>query len=276
MEIGRYNKLRVSRVVDFGVYLADDAGNEVLLPAKYCTAEMTPGTETEVFVYTDSEDRPVATTLRPKATVGQVAWLDVAAVNDTGAFMDWGLEKDLLVPYREQRARMKEGGRYGVYVYLDDASHRVAATARLEKYIGSVFPAYRRFAEVTAVVIGRTDLGYKAVVDHLHWGMIYDDELHGRDIEPGTAVRAWVRKVRDDGKLDLTLHAPAADRADSLGAMILRRMRSAGGTLDLNDRSDPGLIGAALGCSKKDFKKALGYLLRTGKITKSSDGFKLC
>lgn len=275
MNIGKLNRLTVTRLVDFGAYLADTEGNEVLLPRKYITSPLKAGDEAELFVYTDSEDRPIATTLRPKAMVGEVAWLDVAAVNDTGAFLDWGLEKDLLVPYSEQRSRMRKGGRYGVYVYLDDISHRVAATAKIEKYIGNVIPQYHRFTEVTATVTGRTDLGYKAVVDNLHWGMIFENELYGRDLEPGQKVRAWVRKVRDDGKIDLTLHSPASERADTLGERIIQRMRRSGGVLDLDDHSDPGLIGSTLSCSKKDFKKALGHLLKETKITKAEGHFVL-
>lgn len=276
MDIGRYNTLTIARFVDFGAYLSDSEGNEVLLPRKYIPAGVVAGQTLDVFVYTDSEDRPIATTQKPKASVGELVWLEVAAVNDTGAFMDWGLEKDLLVPYREQRSRMRKGGRYGVYVFLDDVSHRVAATAKYEKYIGNLIPRYRRFAEVDAVVTSRTDLGYKTVVDNRHWGMIYEDELYGRDLEPGDSLRAWVRKIRDDGKIDLTLHAPASERADSLGERIIDRMRRVGGHLDLDDKSDPGLINATLSCSKKDFKKALGHLLKEGKIIKSDGGFELC
>ena len=275
MEIGKTNTLHVARQVDFGYYLADDEGNEVLIPAKYVTSPLKPGDVIDVFVYTDSEDRPIATTLEPKAKVGDVALLEVADVNDTGAFLKWGVEKDLLVPYREQRARMRRGGRYVVYVYLDDVSQRVAATAKLDKYIGNVMPSYKPFAQVSAIVASRTDLGYKVVVDNLHWGMVYDSELFGRDLEPGQQITAWVRKVRDDGKIDLTLHSPAAERADSLGTKILSRMKQNHGKLDLNDHSDPELIGSSFGCSKKDFKKAIGHLLKEGKIAKSGDSFTL-
>ncbi len=275
MDIGRLNTLTVSRLVDFGAYLSDEAGNEVLLPSKYFKGDVTPGASIEVFVYTDSEDRPIATTLHPKAMVGEVKWLEAVAVNDTGAFLDWGLEKDLLVPFREQRSRMKKGGVYGVYIYLDDVSNRVAATAKLDKYIGNLLPDYQKFAEVNAVVASRTDLGYKVVVDNAHWGMIYDSELYGRDLDAGDSLKAWVRKIRDDGKIDLTLHAPAADRASALGARIIGRMKNSGGVLDLDDKTDPGLINAALGCSKKDFKKAVGFLLREGQIVKSGNRFKI-
>lgn len=275
MKIGSYNRLRVSRFVDFGLYLADADGNEVLLPAKWADERLVVGDEVEVFVYTDGDDRPIATTMHPLAATGQLAMMTVKAVNDTGAFLDWGIEKDLLVPFREQRAPMRQGRSYLVYVYLDDVSGRVAATTKIEKYVGNVLPDYRRWAEVEAVITSRTSLGYKAVVDSLHWGLIYDDELFGREMHPGQRVKAWVRKVRDDGKIDLTLHSPAADRADQLGRRLLARMQQLGGRLDLTDSSAPELISSALGCSKKDFKKAVGHLLKEGKIGKDGPYFKL-
>lgn len=261
MQLGRYNTLEVKRIVDFGVYLADAEGNEVLLPARYLTEAPGIGDQMDVFVYTDSEDRPVATTEHPFAQVGEVAFLQVAEVNRVGAFLDWGLMKDLLVPYREQKYDMKQGGVYPVYLFVDDASGRITATAKIEKYLGNVFPRYRRGDKVKALILQHTELGYKAVVDNLHYGMIYHNELY-TDVAIGNQIEAYVKQVRDDGKIDLTLNSYVTERIPELAQTILDHIDRNGGYIALTDRATPDQIKEQFHCSKKDFKKAIGALYK--------------
>lgn len=275
MKIGEYNRLKVSRTVDFGVYLTDGEGSpDVLMPSKYIEKPLKEGDEVDVFVYRDSDDRPVAVTEHPFATVGQFAFLQVAAVNRVGAFLDWGLPKDLLVPFREQKARMREGGIYPVYVYLDHETGRVAATARIEKYLDNVYPELKPGDSVEALVLRHTDTGYACIVNNLHSGMLYDNELF-RNLEIGQTVEASVHRVRPDGKIDLTLGGNARQRSRSLADAIADRI-AAEGSLAVSEKSSPDAIKEAFACSKKDFKKAVGHLLKTGKIEIKSDGTIVC
>ena len=274
IEIGKDNRLKVAREVDFGVYLADDEGNEVLMPARYVSEDIRVGDTVDVFVYTDSEDRPVATTEVPYAKVGEFAFLQVTAVNRIGAFLDWGLPKDLLVPFSEQNAKMMQGGVYPVYVYLDHESRRVVASARLEKHLGNVYPDYKPGQEVECLVIQHTPIGYKVIVDNLHWGMIYHNEIFS-PIEVEETVRAYVKNVRPDGKIDLTLSSSTGRRVHNLADRIIERVRAAGGSMPMSDKSSPEEIKAEFQCSKKDFKKALGALYKDHRITITDTGITI-
>lgn len=272
IRIGNRNMMEIGRFCDFGAYLREPGGKEeILLPLRYLTEDMVVGDLLDVFVYTDSEDRPVATTETPLAEVGQVAVLEVVGASRYGAFLDWGLPKDLLVPYSEQRMRMQVGGRYPVYIYLDDASKRVAATAKISKYIGNVFPDLKRGEEVTAVVYERNDIGYKCTVNSLHQGIIYADEVF-RPVAVGDVLTAYVKQVRPDGKVDLTLSGKAAERTHELAGRIADALKAAGGHIALSDASTPDEIRREFQCSKKDFKKAIGYLLKTGAAARQSFG----
>ena len=270
IKIGNYNTLRVARFVDFGAYLTDDDNNEVLLPARYVPDDATVGDEIEVFVYTDSEDRPVAVTEHPFATVGEFAFLQVAQVNKFGAFLDWGVPKHLLVPFSEQRLRMEEGGIYPVYVYLDDITKRVVASGKLEKFLGNVIPDYKPGQEVQALVWKHTDIGYKVIVDNLFQGMIYDNEVYA-PLEIQQTITAYVKNVRHDGKIDLTVGDRAAKRVSDLTSLILDRIEHDGGRLTITDSSSPEEIKRAFHCSKKDFKKAVGKLYKERKIAIGED-----
>lgn len=272
IEIGKYNELEIRRMVEFGAYLAEKEGDtEVLLPRRYLTDDMRPGDALKVFVYRDSEDRPVATTEKPYATVGEFAYLTVTAVNDVGAFMDWGLvAKELLVPYSEQRAPMRRGGVYLVYIYLDKATGRVAASTRTEKFLGNVYPDYKPGAEVEALVTEHCEIGYRCIVDNLHRGIIYSNEIY-KPIEVEQHIKAWVKRVREDGKIDLTIN----DRADRrTGALAERIMSYIGqsGAMPLSDKMPPAHIEMLFQCSKKDFKKAVGHLYRERRIAIAADG----
>lgn len=271
IEIGKYQELCVNRLVDFGAYIGvPGEKEEILLPGRYLTEEMVPGSMVRIFVYKDSEDRPVATTEKPYATVGQFAYLSVKDVNDTGAFLDWGLTaKDLLVPYSEQRSRMRRGGIYLVYVYLDKTTGRIAASAKIEKFLGNVYPDYKVGQQVEALVIEHTDIGYKAIVNNLHRGMIYSNEIF-RPIELENTVKAYVKQVREDGKIDLTL----SDRADRRTAELADRILEYLGREDampLSDKMSPEHIEMLFNSSKKDFKKAVGHLYKEHKVAMTED-----
>lgn len=275
LKIGDYNTLKVVRAVDFGIYLDGGNGVEILLPAKFVSGSPQPGDEIEVFVYTDSEDRLISTTTHPKARVGEFAFLTVKDTNRFGAFLDWGImAKDLLVPFREQRARMKTGGTYPVYVYLDDTTKRVVASAKIEKFLGNLIPEYKAGQEVSALVLERTPIGFRVIVDNLFLGMIYDNEIYG-EIEIGTTVRARVKHVRPDGKIDLLMKDPARERTEALASALIDYISSRGGVSEITDSSSPELIKNTFGCSKKDFKKAVGSLYREHRVKLSPGKIEL-
>lgn len=267
MKIGNRNDLTVGRVVDFGVYLIDEKGNEVLMPQRYVSASMTPGTRVRAYVYNDSEGRPVATTEHPLAEVGDFALMRVKAVNEVGAFLEWGLQaKDLLVPFREQRVRMLPGRSYVVHVYLDEATGRVAASAKLDKFLSKRRPRYGNGKKVDLLVVQRTELGYKVIVDNRFWGLVYSSEIY-TDVNVGDRLTGYVKQVRPDGKIDVTLSRTEKLRVTDLAQAILDHLKAHKGSMTLSDKSSPEEITAAFHCSKKDFKKALGQLYRERKIT---------
>lgn len=271
IQIGKYQELEVRRLTDFGAYLGEPGDTaEVLLPARYVTPDDTPGKLLTVFVYKDSEDRPVATTDKPYVTVGQFAYLQVNAVNDVGAFLDWGLPKDLLVPFSEQRSRMMRGGIYLVYVYLDATTGRVVASAKIDKFLGNVLPEYRPGQRVDALVIEHTDIGYKVIVDNLHRGIVYSNEIF-RPIELEEHITAYVKAVRPDGKIDLTLSDRADRRTAALAEKIIEYLAGEGAA-PISDKMTPTAIEMLFACSKKDFKKAVGHLYRDRRIVIAPDG----
>lgn len=274
IQIGRYNNLKVVKIVDFGLYLDGGDDGEILLPARYITELPQPGDEMNVFVYRDSEDRLIATTDRPFATVGEFAYLQVTAVNKVGAFMQWGLPKDLLVPFREQKVSMKQGGIYLVYIYVDDATKRIVASAKIEKFIGNRFPDYAPSTKVKALVYNHNELGYRCIVDNLYHGLIYQNETF-RPVELGVEIDAYVKRVRDDGKIDLTVSPVASVRVERLAARILEKVRENNGRLPVSDHSSAELIQEMFECSKKDFKKAIGLLYKQRAISISPEHIEL-
>lgn len=273
-EIGKTNRLRISRQEEFGLYLEDENGEEILLPNRYVTDDMSIGDEIDVFVYNDSEDRPVATTERPYAQVGDFALLRVKTVNGVGAFLDWGLMKDLLVPFREQKVRMVAGRSYIVYVYLDNESQRVVASAKLDKFLDNKIPDYKFRAKVDILVAQRTDLGFKVIIDNLFWGMIYHNEIY-QDVNIGDRYVAFVKNVRSDGKIDIKLGDREVKRVKSLADVITEYIAENGGAINITDKSSPELIREVFNCSKKDYKKTLGFLYKAQKIMILPDEIKL-
>lgn len=274
IEIGKYNTLKVVKLVDFGVYL--DGGNnvEILLPARYISTPLNEGDSIEVFIYTDSEDRLIATTLHPMAQVGEFAFLTVKQSTGIGAFLEWGLAKDLLVPFSEQRIKMREGGNYLVYIYLDDNTKRIVASTKINKFIGNTLPNYKRGDSVNVLICEINNLGYKAIVDNQHYGLIYRNETYS-NVRVGDSLTAYVKAVRPDGKIDLTLNDTSANRTSNLAQEILDWLQISGGQGLLNDKSSPEEIKDTFACSKKDFKKALGYLYKERKINFTDDGITL-
>ena len=267
MKIGDYNRLLINRFVDFGAYLIDDEENEVLLPKRYLTGYEELDDEIEVFVYNDSENRPVATTEQPFATVGQFCLMRVKSVNAIGAFLDWGLvAKDLLVPFREQRVRMQAGRSYIVYVYLDPNSKRIVASAKLDKFLGNTLPDYYHRQKVDVLIVQQQEIGYRVIIDGQFWGMIYNNELY-QPVNIGEHHTGFIKQVRDDGKIDVTLAKIEKMRIDDVADDILHYLQENGGTMKLNDKSSPEDILRTFNCSKKDFKKALGLLYKQHKIT---------
>lgn len=271
---GRFNTLKVVKFVEFGVYLDGAEMGEILLPARYVPEVCEVGGELEVFIYFDSEDRVIATTEKPYAQVGEFAMLRVNAVNNIGAFLDWGLMKDLLVPFREQKMNMVAGRSYLVYVYLDPDSKRIAASAKLEKYLDNVFPEYQIGEEVSLIVESESLLGYNAIINHLHRGILYHDELPG-PLQKGQQLNGYIKKVREDQKIDLSLYRPGYAQVDGVSQNILDKLKAAGGFLPFTDKSDAALLFDHFAISKKVFKKAVGALYKQRRISLEEKGIRL-
>ncbi len=263
-KLGKYNTLKVVKELDFGMYL--DGGEEfgeILLPTKYIPKGVKVGDEIEVFLYLDSEDRIIATTLRPFAQAGEFAYLEVKSVNRVGAFLDWGLPKDLLVPFREQRSEMKEGYKYVVYIYADIESQRLVASAKLNKFLDNTPVEYEYNQEVELRVTQKTDLGWEVIVNSRHSGMIYNNEIFV-PIQRGDKLKGYVKHIRSDEKLDITLQKTGynVDVMVALASEIYEKLKASGGIIPLSDKSSAEEIAEIFGCSKKSYKKAIGSLYK--------------
>ncbi|MFH0729591.1 MAG: S1-like domain-containing RNA-binding protein [Pseudomonadota bacterium] len=271
--IGSYNELVVERVVDFGVYLNPKA-DEVLLPLKYVPENTRPGDTLRVFVYTDSQDRPVATTLSPKAVVGEFAYLQVIAVTSFGAFLDWGLEKDLLVPTSEQQSRMKVGEKYVVKVCLDEKSRRVYATSQIARNCEKTAPDLAIGQKVNLLIYGLSGIGVMAVVNSRYPGILYKSETY-EPLAIGEITEGYVSKIREDGKIDLVLKKPGHQSIADSGAGILETLQKRGGFIPCHDRSAPTEIQRIFSMSKKEFKRSIGGLYKAGKIDITDKGIRI-
>ncbi|MBC5993655.1 CvfB family protein [Pontibacter cellulosilyticus] len=276
VELGDYNELEIAREVDFGVYLTSEDG-DILLPTKYIPEGAQVGDRVRVFIYRDSEDRMIATNLHPYATVGQFACLTCTDVTPFGAFLDWGLEKDLLVPLNNQKDKMQVGKKYCVYLYLDDASDRVVATSKLGKYLQNEHIQLTENEEVQLLVAGFTDLGIKVIINNAYMGMLYRNEVF-KDLHLGDTPTGYIKHIRPDNKIDVTLRAPGATQkteSDEASDKILRLLREGRGWLPLSDNSTPEDIYQTLAMSKKTFKRAIGGLYKAGLITLEDDSIRL-
>ncbi len=272
-EIGKINTLKVIRGTENGLYLDGENLGEILMPQKFITQDINENGEAIVFIYSDSEDRLVATTETPLAKVGDFALLKVAATNQFGAFLDWGLPKDLLVPFSEQKAKMTEGRYYLVYLFVDLLTNRIAASAKLNKFLDNTPPTYSKGEEVQLIIAEETDLGYKAIVNNEHWGILYKNQVF-RSLSVGEKVPGFINKIREDDKIDLLLEKPGYEKIDSISQQILDYLEENNGFVALNDKSSPEMIQAMLGMSKKNFKKAIGNLYKKRVIEFKSDGIK--
>lgn len=273
-KIGERASLKILREKPCGLYLDGAELGEVLLPRREVPKDAVPGGMVEVFLHTDSEDRPIATRLMPLAMPGGIAKLTCVAVSGVGAFLDWGLAKDLLVPFREQAAPMQAGKSYLVHVRVDDISGRIIGSTRIARQLDKTPHSYRPGDEVELQIFGKTPLGYKAVVNGTHSGLLYAEGVF-QALQPGERVRGFIAGVRDDGKIDLTLHPPGRTRVADLEERILAELTARGGFWALGDHSSAAEIHAELGVSKRSFKQAAGALFKKRLITMEDRGIRL-
>ncbi len=282
IQLGDYNVLTVVKAVDFGLYLDGGDEGEVLLPARYVPEGVKVGDELRVFIYLDQDERPVATTQQPLAKVGDFAWLEVAWVNEYGAFLHWGLMKDLFCPFREQKMRMQKGQSYLVYVTVDEESYRLMATAKVDRYLFPTndaiqqppYRVYKHGDAVDIIVWQKTDLGFKVIVDNRYQGQLYDGQIF-QPIHSGDHLKAYIDHVRQDNKIDLTLQPTGQRQTEEFADVLLRYLQENGGHCDLGDKSPAELIQDRFKVSKKVYKKAVGTLFRNRLITVADDSIRL-
>jgi predicted RNA-binding protein (virulence factor B family) len=277
IKLGDYNTLRIKRRTEHGLVLdgGETEGN-ILLPQRYVTKAMRPGQEIEVFIYLDQDERPVATTEHPTAKVGEFACLQVAWINEFGAFLNWGLMKDLFCPFREQKKRMEIGNHYMVYIRIDEESYRLMATAKVEKYLqaASAEDQLKHGQAVDCLVWQKTDLGFKVIVDNKYQGLIYDNQIF-QPLTMGNRFTGYIDHVRQDGKIDITLQPTGRQHTLDFAEVLLRYLYENGGHCELGDKSPAELIYDRFKVSKKAYKKAIGDLYRRRLITISDEGIAL-
>jgi hypothetical protein len=270
------NSLQVVKHTDFGLYLDGGADGEILLPKRYIPSDTPSEVEDwlNVFIYLDSDDKLIATTETPKVQVGEFASLKVVDINRVGLFLNWGLPKDLLLPHSEEKRPLQVGDYCVVHVFLDKRSRRITATARLDRYL-DVLPAnYKVGQEVDLLVVEATDMGFKAIINGKHWGLIHKNELF-KFVRGGMQEKGFIKEVRSDGKISLSLQPVGQEAASSLAEQILSKLREEGGVLHLNDKSSPEAITALFRASKGNFKKAIGGLYKQGRILIHEDRIEL-
>lgn len=274
LNLGLINSLTVLRQTDNGMYLIDEEENEVLLPNKYIPVGLTLDDEIDVFLYTDSEDRIIATTLKPKVMLYGYAYLEVKDVAGFGAFFDWGLEKDLLVPLSQQGRAVNEGEKHVVYLYLDEKTNRLAGTTKIGPTLLKIGVDLQVGEEVKMLPYEESELGFSIVVNDKYQGMLYKNEVF-QAIELGDELVGYVKKIRSDNKIDLSLNRFGYRAVDDNVKRLIDKLNENGGSLPLNDKSSPDAIYARLGMSKKVFKKAVGALYKQKQIEISDSGIKL-
>lgn len=271
LELGKINHLRIDRITDPGIYLMADDGKDVLLPNQYVTDDMKVDDHVDAFLYTDSEDRLVASTCRPKAMLDEFGFFEVIDVTKFGAFVDWGLPKDLFVPKNAQKKPFRIGDKRILHVSYDEQSHRLIGEEKLTKYLHTKIRGLHANTRVTLLVMAKTPLGYKVIVDHKYEGMLYANELF-ETVAVGDSKTGYVKTVRPDGKLDISLQPIGAARTDAASHKIISLLDAEGGMLPYNYKSDAELIKNIFGLSKKNFKRALTQLQEAGKIEIKENG----
>jgi len=278
IKLGDYNTLKIVKTVDFGLYLDGGEEGEILLPQRYVTKDMKVGDEISVFIYLDQEERPVATTETPYAKVGEFVSLEVAWVNQFGAFLNWGLMKDIFCPFREQKKRMEQGQRHIVYIKVDEDSYRLMATAKVEKYLTTPIitdlPSLQHSAEVDILVWQKTDLGFKVIVNNKFQGLIFENQIF-QPLHSGMKLKAYVDHVRQDGKIDIVLQQTGRQQTLDFAETLLRYLYENDGFCNLGDKSPAELIYDRFQVSKKAYKKAIGDLYKRRLITIEDEGIRL-
>jgi len=272
--IGKFNKLKVVKDLDFGLYLEGADLGEILLPRRYVPDGCTIDDEVDVFLYFDSSDRIIATTETPYASVGEFAFLHVKTVDEFGAFLDWGLMKDLLVPFREQKVTLTKGRSCVVYVFYDEKSNRIAASAKVEKYLNRTPPEYTIGQEVDLLIWKVTDLGYKVIINHAHHGVLYANEVF-QELAVGQKMKGFIRKVRDDLKIDVGLFATGYANVKQHSDVIINYLEQQGGYAGIHDKTAAETIYSLFGISKKTFKKVISDLYRQRLISLEKEGIRL-
>lgn len=272
--LGKFNQLSILRETSVGLFLGDEEGTDILLPNKYIPDTYEIGDQLDVFCYLDHQERPVATTLKPYIERDQFALLRVAEVNEIGAFMDWGLEKHMLVPFKEQRFKMVEGQSYVVYCYLDEVTFRLVASNKLDKFLSNDNMELEVGQVVEVLLTRESDLGWDVIVNNTHKGLIYANEVF-KKLSVGDRLKAYVKKIREDNKLDISLQPIGVAAIEPSAQIILDYIHDRGGFMELNDKSSPEAIKEALQMSKKTFKKALGSLYKNKLVNLKSEGVYL-
>ena len=274
-ELGRINRLKIDREVEFGVYLDGENLGEILMPIRYVPAESQVGDEVEVFISLDSEDRLIATTDKPIAMVGEFGYMEIVGESKFGAFADWGLMKDLFIPFREQKQRMEQGRSYLIRVYIDKETNRIAGSGRVERFLDNTPPDFAVGEEVDLYIYSESEMGYTAIINNTHTGIIYHSELF-KLVKKGQRTKGFIKKIREDDKIDLSLEPIGyKNKIDELSQRVLDVLAKNSGFLALNDKTDPDVIYQKLDMSKKNFKKSIGSLFKAGLITISDNGIKL-
>jgi len=274
-EIGRINKLTVTRIADFGVFLDAHEYGSVLLTNKWLPHDMAVGEDIDVFIYFDSDNQVVATTEIPIAQVGEWGSMKVESANSTGAFVNWGIKgKDLLIPFSEQRGRLTEGQIRLVYVYTDNASGRIVGTTKFNKWLNNTPAPYTCNQQVDLLVAEKSDLGFKVIINGSHWGMLFPSDVFGK-VFIGKKLKGYIKQVRDDEKIDVSLQKVGTDKFNDLGEKILQKLEKNDGYIALGDKSSPEEIFAEFRTSKGTFKKAIGSLYKSGKIVIESNIIRL-
>lgn len=272
--IGRINDLPIVRESDLGLFLDGGQLGQILLPRSVAPDSWQPGGSVKVFVYVDSEERLVATTAAPLAVVGEFSWLQVVSVTDVGAFLDWGMPKDLLLPYSEQKFEPEVGRRVMVGVFLDEKTQRPVASTRIDDFLEDEAEGFVTGQEVELLIADSTELGYKAIVNHTHWGVLYSNELF-QSLEKGQRITGYIKKVRDDKKIDLTLSQPGYKKISSISEQIMSTLKQNDGYVMITDKSPPEAIYAVFKVSKKVYKKAVGSLYKQRRIIIEKHGIRL-
>ena len=274
IKLGDYNRLTIVKEVDFGIYLDGGDEGEILLPKRYVPENCKPGDELEVFLYLDQDERLIATTQHPLAKVGEFACLEVAWVNQYGAFLNWGLMKDLFCPFHEQKQRMEIGNRYVVAVFIDEESYRIAASAKVEHFFATDFPPYQPGEKVDLLVWQTTDLGFKVIIDHAYPGLVYRSQVF-KSIRIGDSLQGYIMGVRPDGKIDVSLQPHGRQQTTDFAETLLQYLKDHDGFCELGDKSDAQDIKHRFEVSKKVYKKAIGDLYRRRLITLEDAGIRV-